>query len=119
MVHDVLHGEPSDDDRYYAELTWLFDFLLDCLRREADMGVFHQTRWFEKVFAAACNPYMKPGLRNRVFKVLYRATCIEGGSTTLVTRFGVLGWLEELRVAGEGEERGVVGGLMGRVWGDL
>lgn len=116
MVHDVLHGEPSDDDRYYAELTWLFDFLLDCLVREADMGVFHQTRWFEKVFAAACNPYMKAGLRSRVFRVLYRATCIEGGSTTLVTRFGVLGWLEELRVAG-GEERGVVGGLMGRVWG--
>ena len=118
LVHDVLHGEPGDDDRYYTELSWLFDFLLDCLRHEADLGVFHQTRWFEKVFAAACNPYMKAGLRTRVFRVLYRATCIEGGSTTLVTRFGVLGWLEELRVAaGEaGEERAVVAGLMARVW---
>lgn len=117
LVHDVLHGEPSDDDKYYTELTWLFDFLLDCLRREGDMGVFHQTRWFEKVFAAACNPYMKTGLRNRAFRVLYRATCIEGGSTTLVTRFGVLGWLEELRVSEVGREEGaVIAALMKRVW---
>lgn len=117
LVHDVLHGEPSDDDKYYTELSWLFDFLLDCLRREEDMGVFHQTRWFEKVFGAACNPYMKTGLRNRVYRVLYRATCIEGGSTTLVTRFGVLGWLEELRVSEVGREDGpVIGALMGRVW---
>ncbi|SPN98612.1 related to URB1 Nucleolar protein required for the normal accumulation of 25S and 5.8S rRNAs [Cephalotrichum gorgonifer] len=118
MVHDILHEEPSDDDKYYSELTWLFDFLLDCLRREADVGVFHQTRWFEKVFAAACNPYMRPGLRNRVFRVLYRVTCIKGGSTTLVTRFGVLSWLEELRVSEVvgSEERAVVGGLMARVW---
>lgn len=116
LVHDVLHGEPSDDDRYYAELGWLFEFLLDCLVRGADMGVFHQTRWFEKVFAAACNPYMKPGLRSRVFRVLYRATCVEGGSTTLVTRFGVLGWLEGLRIGAVGEEGALVGALMGRVW---
>ena len=121
MVHDILHGEPSDDDKYYTELTWLFGFLLDCLQRPEDVGVFHQTRWFEKVFASACNPYMKAGLRARVFKVLYRVTCIEGGSNTLVTRFGVLSWLEALRVAvegekEEGEEAAVITRVMERVW---
>ncbi|PKS09782.1 hypothetical protein jhhlp_004403, partial [Lomentospora prolificans] len=117
MVHDVLHGEPSDDDKYYTELSWLFGFLFDCLQRPGDIGVFHQTRWFEKVFASACNPYMKSGLRMKVFKVLYRATCIEGGSTTLVTRFGVLSWLESLGAGlEEEEERALVKALMERVW---
>ncbi|WQF80528.1 Putative nucleolar pre-ribosomal-associated protein [Colletotrichum destructivum] len=94
LAHDILHGAPSDDDRYYTEVSWLLAYLLDGLRTPADLAVYHQKKWFEKVFALAGNPYMRANLRTRILRVLWRATFIEGGSTTLATRFGIVSWLE-------------------------
>ncbi|OLN81189.1 Uncharacterized protein C14G10.02 [Colletotrichum chlorophyti] len=94
LAHDILHGAPSDDDRYYTEVSWLLAYLLEGLRTPADLAVFHKKKWFEKVFALAGNPYMRANIRTRILRILYRATRIEGGSTTLATRFGVVSWLE-------------------------
>jgi nucleolar pre-ribosomal-associated protein 1 len=118
MAHDILHGAPADDDRYYTELTWLLTYFLDCLRTPFDLGVFHRKRWFEKVLALGSgNPHLRWNLRTRVLRIVYRATCIEGGSTTLVTRFGVIGWLDAQRAASEvREEAAVYAALMVRVW---
>ncbi|KAK0377204.1 ribosome biogenesis protein Urb1 [Colletotrichum limetticola] len=94
LAHDILHGAPSEDDRYYTEVSWLLAYLLDGLRTPADLAVYHQKKWFEKIFALAGNPYMRANLRTRILRILWRATCIEGGSTTLATRFGIVSWLE-------------------------
>ncbi|KAK2024198.1 ribosome biogenesis protein Urb1 [Colletotrichum zoysiae] len=108
LAHDILHGAPSDDDKYYTEVSWLLAYLLDGLRTPADLAVYHQKKWFEKVFALAGNPYMRANLRTRILRVLWRATCIEGGSTTLATRFGIVSWLEaqEARCEGGSEASG-------------
>ncbi|KAH7133495.1 ribosome 60S biogenesis N-terminal-domain-containing protein [Dactylonectria macrodidyma] len=117
MAHDILHGEPSEDDKYYTEITWLLAYLLDSLRAPFDLGVFHKKRWFEKVLVLGGNPYLRLNLRTRVLRLLYRATCIDGGSTTLVTRFGILSWLDARRSACEtAEEADVVSALMRRIW---
>ncbi|KND90361.1 Uncharacterized protein C14G10.02 [Tolypocladium ophioglossoides CBS 100239] len=117
LAHDILHGEPSEDDKYYAELAWLLTYLLDGLRTPFDLGVFHKKKWFEKILALGSNPYLRSSLRNRILKIIYRATCIEAGSTTLVTRFGVLSWLDAQRAAcATAEEAAVYEGLMKRVW---
>lgn len=117
MAHDVLHGEPSEDDKYYTEITWLFVYLLDSLKTTFDLGVFHKKRWFEKIFTVGSNPYLRFNLRTRILRLLYRATCIEGGSTTLVTRFGILSWLDAQRAGCEvPDEAEVYGALMKRVW---
>ncbi|KJZ78069.1 hypothetical protein HIM_02706 [Hirsutella minnesotensis 3608] len=117
LAHDVLHGEPSEDDRYYSELGWLLDYLLDSLRTPLDLGVFHKKKWLEKIFALCSNPYLRTGLRTRVLRIVYRATCVEAGSTTLVTRFGVLGWLDAQRAVGEtADNAALCRGLMRRVW---
>lgn len=117
LAHDVLHGEPSEDDRYYSELTWLLAYLLDGLHNPSDLAVFHKKRWFEKLLVLAGNPYLRLNLRTRVLRLLYRATEIPGGSTTLVTRFGILSWLDGQRGACEsGDEAHVLGALMRRVW---
>ncbi|KAF6833463.1 ribosome biogenesis protein Urb1 [Colletotrichum plurivorum] len=120
LAHDILHGAPSDDDRYYAEVSWLLAYLLDGLRTPADLAVLHRKKWFEKVFALGGNPYMRANLRTRILRVLYRATRIEGGSTTLATRFGIVSWLEaqEARAAAAGDEeaRVVYSALRRRVW---
>ncbi|PNY24013.1 Uncharacterized protein TCAP_06067 [Tolypocladium capitatum] len=117
LAHDILHGKPSEDDKYYAELAWLLTYLLDSLRTPFDLGVFHKKKWFEKILALGSNPYLRSSLRNRILKIIYRATCIEAGSSTLVTRFGVLSWLDAQRAAcAAGEEAAVYEGLMKRVW---
>lgn len=117
LAHDILHGEPSEDDKYYTEITWLLAYFLDALRTPSDLTVFHKKRWFEKVLALGANPYLRVNLRTRLLRLLYRATCIEGGSTTLITRFGILGWLDAQRVACESsDEVDVLTALTRRVW---
>ncbi|KAI6780447.1 uncharacterized protein J7T54_007296 [Emericellopsis cladophorae] len=101
LAHDILHGEPSEDDRYYTEITWLLTYLLDALRRASDLSVFHKKKWFEKILVLGANPYLRTNLRTRILRVVYRATCIEGGSTTLTTRFGIISWLVAQRAACE------------------
>ncbi|KAM4064723.1 nucleolar pre-ribosomal-associated protein 1 domain-containing protein [Hirsutella rhossiliensis] len=117
LAHDILHGEPSEDDKYYSELAWLLGYLLDSLRTASDLSVFHKKKWLEKIFALGSNPYLRSGLRTRVLRIVYRATFIEAGSTTLVTRFGVLGWLDAQRASCEATgEAAAYEGLMRRVW---
>ncbi|KAL6860513.1 hypothetical protein ACO1O0_004541 [Amphichorda felina] len=117
LAHDILHGEPSEDDRYYTEITWLLTYLLDSLVTPFDLGVFHKKRWFEKILALSSNPYLRSNLRTRILRIVYRAMEIESGSTTLVTRFGIVSWLDAHRAACEvREEAAVFEALMRRVW---
>jgi nucleolar pre-ribosomal-associated protein 1 len=116
LAHDILHGEPSEDDRYYTEITWLLTYLLDALRRTSDLSVFHKKKWLEKILVLGANPYLRANLRTRILRVVYRATCIEGGSTTLTTRFGIISWLMAQRGACEREEKAVLSALMRRIW---
>lgn len=117
LAHDIFHGEPSEDDKYYSELAWLLGYLLDSLRTTFDLSVFHKKKWLEKIFALGSNPYLRAGLRTRMLRIVYRATCIEAGSTTLVTRFGVLGWLDAQRAACRATGEAVAyEGLMRRAW---
>lgn len=117
LAHDVLHGQPSEDDRYYTEVAWLLTYLVDALATPRDLSVLHRKRWFEKVLVLGANPYLRWNLRQRILRILYRATCVDGGSTTLVTRFGVLAWLDEQRAGCEvQEERAVYEALMRRFW---
>jgi nucleolar pre-ribosomal-associated protein 1 len=117
LAPEILHGEPSEDDRYYAELAWLLTYLLDALRTPSDLAVFHRRRWFEKILALAANPYVRSNLRQKILRIVYRATEIEGGSTTLATRFGVFSWLAAQRaVCDVVEEVGVYDALVRRVW---
>lgn len=117
LAHDVLDGMPSEDDRYYSELAWLLSYLLDCLNDPSDVGVFHQKGWFESILALDCNPFLQTSLRTRLLKIIYRTTCIDGGSTTLTTRHGILSLLSLQRALTEvEEEKAAYGALMVRVW---
>ncbi|KAL2761140.1 hypothetical protein ACRALDRAFT_1078420 [Sodiomyces alcalophilus JCM 7366] len=121
LAHDIFHGEPSPDDRYYTEVSWLLSYLLDALRTRADLSVFHHKKWFEKILGLAANPYIRTNLVTRVLRIVYRATEIEGGSTTLVTRFGIVSWLEaqeavRLERGGSEDEARLLRALRRRVW---
>jgi nucleolar pre-ribosomal-associated protein 1 len=121
LVDEVLAEESGMGDVYYAQANWLLGYLMDGLRTKQDLELFHKKRAkgpvLERVLVLAANPYMRVPLRSQVLRLLYRATCIEGGSTTLTTRFGIVNWLEA-RQAGcaDAVEAAVYGGLKRRIW---
>ncbi|KAB8297709.1 hypothetical protein EYC80_001516 [Monilinia laxa] len=94
LMYKVLDESPSIDDHHYSEVSWLLDFMLVGLRTPADMGIFRKRRVFEKLLSLYNTPYLAQGLQEKVLKLLFRATTIEGGSTTLITRFSSMTWLE-------------------------
>lgn len=94
LMYKVLDESPSIDDQHYSEVSWLLDFMLVGLRTPADMGIFRKRRVFEKLFSLYSTPYLAQGLQEKILKLLFRATTIEGGSTTLITRFSSMTWLE-------------------------
>ncbi|KAI1327528.1 ribosome 60S biogenesis N-terminal-domain-containing protein [Xylariaceae sp. FL0255] len=117
LMQAILQDGPTLDGTYYTEISWLLTFLLDSLRTQGDMGLFHQRRVFERLFSLSTNPYMGPNLRTQILRVLYRSTCIQGGSDTVMTRFGAVSWLEAQRAASDNEvERELYHALTSRLW---
>jgi nucleolar pre-ribosomal-associated protein 1 len=94
LVQAIISQPPSLDDGRYAELTWLASYLLSALIAKEDLAIFHKRRVFEKILGLYGNPYVKQELRMKILQVIWRATDIEGGSETLLTRFGVVSWLK-------------------------
>ncbi|KAK3936374.1 nucleolar pre-ribosomal-associated protein 1 [Diplogelasinospora grovesii] len=123
LVNEVLSEEPSVDDSYYAQISWLLAYMIDALRTPADLALFHKKRLhggplLERLLALASNPYMRNPLKMQILRLLYRATTIEGGSTTLITRFGIVSWLEAqgASYAQDSEEAGIHMALLRRIW---
>jgi nucleolar pre-ribosomal-associated protein 1 len=105
LMQRILSTAPNIDDAYYLELDWLVTYLLAALRTEADLKIFYQRRVFETLQTLYDNPYLARGLREKITRVFYRATTIDGGSDTLITRFGIISWLQEpIRSKGEARE---------------
>ncbi|EFW99033.1 ribosome biogenesis protein [Grosmannia clavigera kw1407] len=134
LVHNIVHDGPTEDDSYYAEINWLLAYLLDSLRTPADVGLFRTRRLFETMLSVASNPYLRFPLRRQVLRILCRAASIEGGSTTLITRSGIISWLAARKATaageddkpmaaeratdakGDGEEARIVRALLQRLW---
>jgi len=128
LLDEILLEDPVSEDSYYAQVNWLLGYLCDGLRTPQDLELFHKRRAkgpvLERILALIGNPYMRAPLRTQVLRLLYRATCIQGGSTTLTTRFGVVNWLEaqeKASLAGNDRSKGadmagLYRGLKERIW---
>ncbi|KAK4161277.1 nucleolar pre-ribosomal-associated protein 1 [Cladorrhinum sp. PSN259] len=121
LVDEILSEEPNVGDSFYAQITWLLVYLIDGLRTPRDLELYHKKRakgpLFERILALAANPYMRVPLRTQVLRLLFRATAIEGGSTTLTTRFGIMSWLEARKIGcSDVSEAAVYDALRRRIW---
>lgn len=91
---NVLLSEPSDDDAYYKEVQWVLDLFFDSLRSAEDLNIYRARGVFERVLALYDSPYLSPKAKAKILGILSRASAIEGGSTTLITRAGIIGWIQ-------------------------
>jgi nucleolar pre-ribosomal-associated protein 1 len=94
LMYKILYEAPSLDDAHYLETAWLLKYLLDGLGSAVDMAIYRKRRVFEKLFSLYSNPYLGPSLREKILKILFRASTITGGSTTLITRSSTMTWLQ-------------------------
>lgn len=89
----IILSPPDDDVAHHVEVNWLLDYLIDALRTPADMEIFRTRNMFERMLALYCAPFASNALKERIVRLVWRATFVEG-STTLITRSGVMGWLQ-------------------------
>jgi nucleolar pre-ribosomal-associated protein 1 len=102
LMYKILDEAPTLDDAHYLEISWLLTYLLDGLRSATDMTICRKRRVFEKLFSLYSSPYTGTRLRQKILNILFRATTIAGGSTTLITRFSSMTWLQAQVALGEG-----------------
>ena len=101
LFHKILDEVPTLDDARYTEISWLLEYLLVDLQTEPDLTVFRKQKVFEKLLSLYNSPFISQGIRSKILKLLFRTTGIEGGCTTLVTRFSIVSWLQG-QIAGGG-----------------
>ncbi|KAK5171613.1 hypothetical protein LTR04_000896 [Oleoguttula sp. CCFEE 6159] len=99
----TILAEPDDDDAYHKEVGWLVDLLTDGLRSTADMDIYRARNVFERVLVLYGAPSSSKQLKEKLLRLVYRATLVEG-STTLITRSGLLSWIHS-QVASQDENR--------------
>jgi nucleolar pre-ribosomal-associated protein 1 len=117
IVQKILLDEPEGDDTWYREVSWLLQYLLDGLQTPTELKIFHDRRIYEHLCGMVSNPYMRADLKKQVFRILWRTTCVGGGSTTLVTRFGIVSWLKAFEAtSSEQQQRALCAALLRRVW---
>jgi nucleolar pre-ribosomal-associated protein 1 len=102
LLFKILDEPPSLDDAHYAEMGWLLAYMLIGLRTQADMAIYRKRHVFEKLFSIYNSAYLVPELRDKILKIIFRAISIDGGSTTLITRFSTMTWLQAQVALGSG-----------------
>jgi nucleolar pre-ribosomal-associated protein 1 len=118
LLYSILQEPPSIDDGYYLEVGWLLSYLLQSLRTTEDLAIFRRRHVFEKLMSLYVNAYLPSSnkLREKILRVLWRATKIKGGSTTLITRASAVSWLR-VQIKADDENMALLEELLGRVLG--
>ncbi|KAL9079193.1 MAG: hypothetical protein Q9157_001902 [Trypethelium eluteriae] len=113
----ILRHSPDDtssDDVREAEILWLLDYLYEALRTPSDLEIYRVRSVFEAVLALYTMPGVSREVKERAVKVVARATEVQGGATTLITRVGIVGWLDGRIVVADGDS-GILKRLKERV----
>lgn len=101
----LIHSAPTEDDSYHKEVDWYFEYLLYSLRTPLDMEIFRTRNIFEMLLSHYASPSCAISAKEKMVRLLLRAVSEQvGGATTLITRCGLLSWVD-MRLA-NGDHRG-------------
>ncbi|RAH69186.1 NPA1/URB1 family protein [Aspergillus aculeatinus CBS 121060] len=92
-IDKILLHEPELDDGYFEETGWLFDLLIKGLRTEVDMDIYRRANVFERSLSYYEAPSAAHSVKRKILQLLYRTTQVQG-STTLITRAGIMSWIQ-------------------------
>ncbi|KAL4821447.1 ribosome 60S biogenesis N-terminal-domain-containing protein [Aspergillus spinulosporus] len=92
-IDKLLLHEPELDDGYFEETAWLLDLLVKGLRTEQDMEIYRRANVFERVLSFYDSPGAGFSAKKKILHLVYRSTQVHG-STTLITRAGIISWIQ-------------------------
>lgn len=89
----IVASEPDEDGSYHKEVDWFLDYMMDSLRTPADMEIFRTSGIFEKLLSYYGSRSCAALAKEKIVRLLLRAAAV-GGSTTLITRCGLITWIQ-------------------------
>ncbi|MCJ1435584.1 hypothetical protein MMC27_004958 [Xylographa pallens] len=92
-VDKVFLHPPADDDTHQREVQWVVDTLIGGLRTAQDMELYRRCNIFERFLSFAASPTLTSNMLEKILHLFYRCSFVEG-SSTLITRCGLLSWLQ-------------------------
>lgn len=115
-MRTIIDSPPEDvtGNAAWDEFDWLLHWLYDGLRTGQDVDILRKYRVFEKVLAQYNSA--PSATRTKILELLMRATHIEGGSTTLITRFAALDWLKGQAATAASTEKELLLAIRNRLW---
>jgi nucleolar pre-ribosomal-associated protein 1 len=93
----IINSQPDDDNSYHKEVDWFLDYLVDCLRTPDDMEIFRVTNTFERLLSFYGSKSCAITAKEKIVRLLLRAVAV-GGSTTLITRCGLVSWIQMMLI---------------------
>ncbi|KAI9886246.1 MAG: DEAH-box ATP-dependent RNA helicase prp22 [Watsoniomyces obsoletus] len=96
MIQAVFLHPPEIDNTFHASTAWMLEVIYDGLRTPEDVNVYRHSGVFERCFTLYTASILPSKSQQLILKIVGRAIGIPGGSTTLITRVGIIGWFEGL-----------------------
>jgi nucleolar pre-ribosomal-associated protein 1 len=93
LYRSIVASEPDEDASYHKEVEWYLEYLIDGLRMSRDMEAFRKSNVFEQLLSFYASRSCNASCKEKIVRLLLRATAV-GGSTTLVTRCGLVSWIQ-------------------------
>jgi nucleolar pre-ribosomal-associated protein 1 len=91
--HAIVASEPEEDGTYHQEVDWFLEYLMDSLRTAQDMEYFRKSNIIEQLLGYYGSRSCAASAKEKILRLLLRATHVDG-STTLITRCGLLPWVQ-------------------------
>ncbi|KAI5785180.1 ribosome 60S biogenesis N-terminal-domain-containing protein [Pyronema domesticum] len=82
-------------EEHHKEVAWILNILTAGLKTEADLVLYRKRNVLGNVLNLYTSPNCTERAREKVLELLWNVAAIEGGGTTLITRNGVVAWIEQ------------------------
>ncbi|KZF23290.1 hypothetical protein L228DRAFT_246044 [Xylona heveae TC161] len=99
-IENILFHPPEEADSHYREIEWLLDILIDGLRTPQEMDTYRLRNVFERFLSLYASPFLPKTIKEKIMHLIFRATFVQG-STTLITRTGVINWVQTRLAVGD------------------
>ncbi|RPB06082.1 hypothetical protein L873DRAFT_1660546 [Choiromyces venosus 120613-1] len=95
-LHDVPHmiSLSNIGEEYHKEFFWILNVLEAGLKTEKDLDLYRKRNVFGNCLNVYNSPYTSDKEKEKIIELLWNAAGIEGGGTTLITRNGIISWVE-------------------------
>ncbi|KAF2744297.1 hypothetical protein M011DRAFT_470710 [Sporormia fimetaria CBS 119925] len=114
FARNIINTEADQDGSYHQEVDWYLDYVFDSLRTAEDMEIFRTKNIFERLLSFYVSASCSVLAKEKIVRLLLRAAAV-GGSTTLITRCGILSWIQ-IQLVNSDRRQGLLRRLAEKVW---